>query len=227
MKHPIIAIGLLLALGACNNAQMADKQQTTKTSAARPELTAVKSFGDPDMEFSNAITAFQAKDNAGAARYISQAISELKTAEEPALNAKEVRQLDTTISTLRDLETRVLEGQVTDMDKLVDIFAHVDMLLAHDYLYLTQIYAVSAPDKASANAQKAEHRMEYASKKLKGDNKAECTSILDKVRMSLSKGDQKADAIGNAAGEHVEELTGWLKKHAEKLGINPPPRKLF
>ncbi|MCB9296069.1 MAG: hypothetical protein H6559_23550 [Lewinellaceae bacterium] len=44
-----------------------------------------------------------------------------------------------------------------------------------------------------------------------------CKFFAEKT--DLGKSDIKANEIGNAVGKRVEEMAGWIKEHAKKLGI--------
>lgn len=217
---------------ACHNQDAGLNTSTTPdtTLSAEPEVVeeTVAELPNPsDVAFKEALMAFRAKDNTEAARYILLAIAEIKAEIPSTLEPTSQQLIEKNLTTLQGLANRVKNGKVANEEELIDLFGHVDMMTAQEYFLLAQVVAVKEPNKAASWSQRAKIRIEGAEKKLKGESQAECSRILNHVRAALKKGDQRADNIGNTAGEHVEQLFAWLKTHAAKMGINPPPSTNF
>jgi hypothetical protein len=216
----------MLVLAACKN----EKNTAAQAEEEGPEMVEEDEIdvvpNSTDLDFDAAMAAYRKKDFETASRYITTAIDDLKR-DGAAVNAKSKKELETTIASLQSLAEKVKAGEVTGEEELEALFAHVDMMTSHDYLLLTQVYAVDAPEKMQSAFRKAGERMERATQKLDGEAKAEGEKILGAIKTDLGKTDIKANEIGNAAGKRVEEMAGWMKMQAEKLGIKAPEHSDF
>lgn len=216
----------MLVFAACKN----EKNKEAITEEEEPEMVEEDEVdvvpNSTDLDFDAAMDAYRKKDYEKASHYITTAIDDLKK-DGAAVDAKSKKALDNTIAILQSLAEKVKTGKVAGEEELEALFAHVDMMTSHDYLLLTQVYAVNAPEKVEGAFRKAGDRMERATQKLDGEAKAEGNKILGAIKTDLGKTDIKANEIGNAAGKRVEEMAGWIKAHAEKLGIKAPAHSDF
>ena len=226
MKKILFIASLMLVLAACKN----EKNKEAITEEEEPEMVEEDEVdvvpNSTDLDFDAAMAAYRKKDFEKASHYITTAIDDLKK-DGAAVDAKSRKELETTIASLQSLAEKVKAGEVTGEEELEGLFAHVDMMTSHDYLLLTQVYAVDAPEKMQSAFRKAGERMERATQKLDGEAKTEGEKILGAIKTDLGKTDIKANEIGNAAGKRVEEMAGWIKAHAEKLGIKAPAHSDF
>ncbi|MCB0597878.1 MAG: hypothetical protein H6557_35830 [Lewinellaceae bacterium] len=226
MKKILFIASLMLVFAACKN----EKNKEAITEEEEPEMVEEDEVdvvpNSTDLDFDAAMDAYRKKDYEKASHYITTAIDDLKK-DGAAVDAKSQKALDNTIAILQSLAEKVKTGKVAGEEELEALFAHVDMMTSHDYLLLTQVYAVNAPEKVEGAFRKAGDRMERATQKLDGEAKAEGNKILGAIKTDLGKTDIKANEIGNAAGKRVEEMAGWIKAHAEKLGIKAPAHSDF
>lgn len=223
MKKIIFIAGLLLIVAACKNGQNKEAKIDENAPAAMSEEAMP---AETDAEFTVAMDAFRKKDYTAASMYITTAINDLMKEDAPTdVTAND--EFNATIANLQSMADEVKSGQVKNEAELQELFANADMMISHEYLLLTKAYAQNASEKTQSTFQKAGDRMERGLQKLQGESKVEATTIRDKIRADLARGDMKVDAIGNAAGQHVLKLTEWLKKHAAKIGIKEPPKKQF
>lgn len=226
MKKILFIASLMLVFAACKN----EKNKEAITEEEEPEMVEEDEVdvvpNSTDLDFDAAMDAYRKKDYEKASHYITTAIDDLKK-DGAAVDAKSKKALDNTIAILQSLAEKVKTGKVAGEEELEALFAHVDMMTSHDYLLLTQVYAVNAPEKVEGAFRKAGDRMERATQKLDGEAKAEGNKILGAIKTDLGKTDIKANEIGNAAGKRVEEMAGWIKAHAEKLGIKAPAHSDF
>lgn len=226
MKKVIILASLFAFFMACKN-EKTEGSKTAEEPAAVVEEDYIEEVPNAtDQDFDTALEAFRAKDYATASHYITIAINDLKL-ESEVQGAKAKKQLDATIDDLQALATKVQKGEVTSEEELEAIYAQADMMTSHEYLYLTQSYAETAPEKAAGTFRKAGDRLEKATNKLDGEAKTEFQKMHQEIKDALGKSDVKVSEIGDAAGLKVEKMAAWLKAHAEKLGIKPPQHSDF
>ncbi|MCB0522338.1 MAG: hypothetical protein H6577_27650 [Lewinellaceae bacterium] len=223
MKKYILFAAMFAMFMACKN----EKNTTAQTDDDDVPVVAEESEVDvdpnaTDLDFAAAIAAYRKKDFETASKYITTALDDLKKEAAPT-DAKSKKQLEQTETAMRSLAEQVKSGSVKSEAELQELFAHADMLSAHHYFELTETYAMNAPEKTEGFYQKALERMERANRKLEGETKAECNTIIGDVKTDLASGDQKAEKIGDAAGARVISIEKWLAAHAKKMGIKPPP----
>ncbi|MCB0565950.1 MAG: hypothetical protein KDD01_16385 [Phaeodactylibacter sp.] len=227
MKKILFIAGLLVFFTACKN----EKNTAPETEGDEPEMIEEDEVDVvpnlTDIDFDAALDAFRKKEYEAASRYITIAVEDLKKEGATTTDAKLNKQLKAATDNLQALAEKVKRGKVASEEELQELFAHVDMMMAHDYLLLTQVYVVETPEKVKGAFQEAASRMEKATQKLKGEAKAESAKILGAIKTDLGKSDIKANEIGNAAGKRAEEMAGWIKMHAEKLGIKEPEHSDF
>lgn len=226
MKKILFFASLLLVFTSCKN----EKNKEAIADEGEPEMIEEDELdivpNATGLDFEAALDAYRKKDYEKASHYITTAIDDLKM-DAVAVDAESQKALDNTIASMQSLAEKVKTGQMASEEELRELFAHVDMMTSHDYLLLTQVYVLNAPEKVEDTYRKAGERMEKATQKLDGKAKTEGNKILEAIKTDLGKSDIKANEIGNAAGKRVEEMAGWIKEHAKKLGIKEPKHSGF
>ncbi len=169
-----------------------------------------------EIDFTEALTDYKSGKFKEAAQHIESAIRDIET-ESAALSRDAKDQVDKSIITLKSIESKIKKGEIADIDQMEKAFLQIETSLAHDYMFISSIYAIGQPKKARKNLEKAVRRMEYASKKLKGKSQEESLELLMKGNDLLSDNLEISEQWAERAKGLVMQMNMWREAHRLEL----------
>jgi|GEM_PF-2465773 len=169
-----------------------------------------------EVDFDAALIAYKSGKYKEAGRHIEAAIKDLET-ESVDLSKEAKEQVNKSLATLNDIEAKIKKGKIADIAEMEKAFVQVETSLAHDYLFVSSVYAIGQPTKAKKTLEKSIKRMESASKKLKGESKETAGKMVKEGKDLLAKDTELAEEWSIEAKNLVKKMNVWRKEHQSEL----------
>ena len=153
MKKVILFVSCLavLCFTSCKNeSEKVGASDESIDSTNLVEETIVEEVtNESNIDFETAMAAYDNGDHATAAKYLDFTISDL-TAESENLDKAGKEKMQASIGVLKGLAQSIQGKTETDTETLADVFAKAEMLVANNYLIISQAYFVPNPEKAKS-----------------------------------------------------------------------------
>lgn len=211
----VVSIVSVNLFTACKNSEQSDVAVVTDE-----KIEKVLNFSE--IDFVKAMTDYNAGKYNQAAKHFNAAIEDLK-AESADLPKEAKEQVSRSLQTLDSLEQEIKLGKITNIQELDKAFLEAETSLAHDYFFVSSIYAIGQPKKSRKALNKAVNRMEYASKKLTGKTKEEAMELLKKGKDLQAKHSELAEEWAADAKNLVNQISEWRKEHRSELFYTTGP----
>lgn len=167
-----------------------------------------------DIDFEQAIDAYQAGDYQYAAKHIEQGITALKN--ETKDNTGTLRNdTQAMIKELHTLADRLRKGEVKSAGELQKDFTRAGLLVSHSYLILSNYYLVdNSVNEASLRMSAALTSLENAVKHGDDRLKAEAKPLIEESRQLIHTEEQKGRLDLASLKKQSEKLIDFLEVHA-------------
>jgi len=172
-----------------------------------------------DIDFDAALTAYENKNYAKASKYLDNTVADLKEASKSGITSSP-ELMNMSIAAMEKLSKMVKAGKINDQATLEQTFAEADMLIAHNYLVLSDLYLVDEPQKSKGMMEKAADKIEGAENSLEGAAKETAITMKKDIRKVVKKGDMEADKIKSKV-KGMSDFLSTLKLVDHLPGYNP------